>query len=406
MEKKLKLDKPLIFENRTPPYNAASILIFFALMSAIPFMIEANPATAMISGVMAVFFLVIALFIWQSIAGVVIIDRDGIEIKAPLKSTRLPWGQVSSRSHMTFKGTTTYHVHGLDKHKISFGEAVMNTPYILQIVDTVVESRPGSEWLDVPPAPRVTIYPGGPIVSTFVLAVMILVGGAIVIVSHYQNYINIFEIPTISAQEAQKYADKPNAVVRLRGPLHADSPVLSRDEKRQYALQVAFLTYGPSSRDEKVLDIWAPGLAWIGSGANRVKISMNDPIGDYLEELESGTLRADWRKSDLANSISDSMDEDIDQILKKNSDAGLVLYAIPQDAEAMAVGKVVQSGDHLLLRPLDERTWISTKSLEDMKTSVMKWMMLGLSGVLWGAIGILSGIRDIVSYRSKGQINW
>ncbi len=406
MEKKLKLDKPLVFANRTPLYNVASVLGLFIGISMIPMMIDFNTTTAAISGVIALIFVPIAIYIWSTIAGVVIVDRDGIEVKTKLSSKRLPWGHVSSRSHMTFKGSTTYYVHGLNKQKINFGEAVMDTPYILQIVDTVIESRPGSEWLDVPPAPRVTIYPGGPIVSTFVLAVMVLIGGLIVIVGHYQNYVNIFEIPTISAQEARRYADKPNAVVRLRGPLHADTPVQSRDEKNTYALQVAFLTYGPSSRDEKVLDVWAPGLAWIGSGADRVKISMNDPIADYLEELESGTLKADWRKSDLANSISSSMDEDIDQILKKNSDAGLVLYAIPQDAEAMAVGKVVQSGDHLLLRPLEERTWISTKSLEDMKTSVMKWMMLGLAAVLWGAIGIISGVRDIVSYRSKGQINW
>lgn len=406
MEKKLKLDKPLVFANRTPLYNVASVLGVFIGVSTIPMMIEFNTTTAAISGVIALIFVPIAIYIWSTIAGVVIVDRDGIEVKTKLSSKRLPWGHVSSRSHMTFKGSTTYYVHGLNKQKINFGEAVMDTPYILQIVDTVIESRPGSEWLDVPPAPRVTIYPGGPIVSTFVLAVMVLIGGLIVIVGHYQNYVNIFEIPTISAQEARKYADKANAVVRLRGPLHADSPVQSRDEKNTYALQVAFLTYGPSSRDEKVLDVWAPGLAWIGSGADRVKISMNDPIADYLEELESGTLKADWRKSDLANSISNSMDEDIDQILKKNSDAGLVLYAIPQDAEAMAVGKVVQSGDHLLLRPLEERTWISTKSLDDMKTSVMKWMMIGLAAVLWGAIGIISGVRDIVSYRSKGQINW
>ncbi|MFN8655069.1 MAG: hypothetical protein U0105_01920 [Candidatus Obscuribacterales bacterium] len=406
MEKKLKLDKPLVFANRTPLYNVVTMLGMFVAISVIPLLFEFNAASAGISGLMAVIFIPIALYIWHTISGVVIVDRDGFEVKSKLKSKRLPWGHVSSRSHMTFKGSTTYYVHGLNKEKISFGEAVMNTPYILQIVDTVVESRPGSEWLDVPPAPRVTIFPGGPIATTFILAVMTLVGALLVVVGHYQNYVNIIEIPTISAQEARKYADKPNAVVRLRGPLHADSPVQSRDEKNTYALQVAFLTYGPSSRDEKVLDVWAPGLAWIGSGADRVKISMNDPIADYLEELESGTLRAGWKKSDLANSISDSMDEDIDQILKKNSDVGLVLYAIPQDAEAMAVGKVVQSGDHLLLRPLDERTWISTKSLDDMKTSVMKWMMLGLAAVLWGAIGIISGVRDIVSYRSKGHINW
>lgn len=410
MERKLKLDKPLVFENRTLFFTPASLALIFIIISVSPlvfFPITEN--AAVISLVLAGFCFSVGLYLWNSISGILILDCDGIEVKTRFGAKRLPWSEVSFRSSKTFYSYTTYYIHSSNNKKLSFGEAIQDTPYALEIIDSVINLRPGaSGWLTVPPPPAVTTYPGGPITTVYALATGFLIYGLLMLHANYDDYVNLFTVPAIGMSEAKEYADKPQCV-QLTGSLRSEDVVQSRDGQEQYALQVAIFTYGNSEK-EKSLYAWVPAFTWISGQGARVKIICDDPKTDYLDEIESVTLGKDWKTSPKINPkiklISEAFDDQINKLVKKHGSVKLVLTGVRQNASVVAVGHLVHSGDHLLLRPPQEQTCLYVHSANDIKTTATKDLAMAATAIGWAILGIASGILQTLAYLRKGRIDW
>lgn len=409
MEKRLNIDKPLVFRKGTSLYTKVTVSVLLIILTASPLLIFANTGALIWVGIaISIILAAVSVYLWHFVTADVIVDSLGLEMKSSLWKNRLLWKDAKWMSDSTYRGVTTYTVKG-DNSKISFNSEIQNSAYLQSICGSAVHDTPGSDgYFPLPTDNLPPTVSSGPLTTTFLFAMMCTVMGAIGLVCTFDNTKTVLSAPLIPISQASTYLNKKQEIM-VYGALHCDEDLASRDGKHKYALQtVRIKDCSSSTRSSASCDtycLWAPSQAWLKDKTGEIEVTLKDPVNNSLPLSWETQLKKDWKTTGLFDLMAPTFDESIDKkIAGSKSNLDLTLRTIPQDGTVLMAGQVVKCEDHIRLDPTGSTTWIQCDSLDAVKNGALKWLAFNASLLLWGIIGLLAGRRQWAQAKKLGTL--
>ncbi|MBL0184376.1 MAG: hypothetical protein IPP97_01440 [Candidatus Obscuribacter sp.] len=401
MDKRLKLEKPLVFQNQFSSYTSTSMAIFIIAIAMVPLFVSAQAGPLVwFGGAISAALLWLGSWAWHKVHQSAIVNTDGIEMKSLIWKNRLLWNDAKELSQLSFRNADTHITYGTQNAKMTLSGILPNYLYLHAICHAAIYDAPGPDgYIPMPAAPVKSTFELAPITATFGVAAISLLLAVLILSSSFEHFEKAYFTPLVPISQAINYLDKKQDIL-LQNKLHSDLDISTRDGKNKYALQIASIKDNSNtncgSRCCSDSDCsWSPTLVWLQDGSNEIEVTVYDPDNYTLPQTWSGQLTKDWKNTDLFNLLSERFDADIDKKLADLKEpTSLILQAIPQDARVMVAGHVVKYENHLRLNPSGKTSWIQINSLEAMKEKQLSWLICCASLLLWSFAGIVTGIRQ------------
>lgn len=405
MEKRLKIDKALVFKRHISNYSLATLTLMFGALIVLPLIAFAKAGTLIwLGAVMSAAMAATGAYVWHVVTADAIVDSQGLETRSCLGKNRILWKDAKSLTDTRYRGTYTYTVHG-STGKVSFTDELQNASYLYTICSTVINSHPERDgYVHLPAAPSGNILSSGPLATTFVMAGVPTLLGAIIFCTNLESLNLAFNTPIVAISKAGDFVDKKQNII-MQGTLHSDEDLSSRDGKNKYAMQAIRISICHGSDNHSSYCLWAPGRAWLQDGKDEIEVTINDPDNNSLPLDWESALNKDWKNTGLRNLMAETFENSIDKKMAEWKDSlDVTLRSIPQDGKVLVAGRVVKCEDHLRLDPTGDASWIHTDSLEAIKNEALTWSSAGAALLLWGLIGVIAGFRQWAEFKKLGKI--
>lgn len=356
MTRRLNLQSPLVFEPFAPKFVRR--LVFLLIIA--PGVFFGNLAMSTFSGALLVISLVVivilsiafCLFVLDGIEGIVIVDADGIEWRSPIKKKRLLWNDglnFQVREMYSRGGTIRVFDVSSAEETISFGENLRNLEYLKALIDAGIHGRADKNSQVSLPPPFIDSASKSQTVNTLLLvAVLSFFGSVLAGILLIGEARILFFTPSAHIKDVAMYADKYTDI-RIKGKLHLEPPLVSRDKKHSLAYQYLQL----DDPTHTVTAIMNPPSIEIVEGSDKLTIQVpNFPPG-YFGMPTKTTFEKDWQNSDTGKMVA----VDVDDILKEyesvlpQKDHQLSLWSIEQDRPVEVVGHIKTENGQLFLKP-------------------------------------------------------
>ena len=405
MEKRLKIDKPLVFKRLISNYSLATLTLIFGALSVFPLIIFAKAGTLIwLGAVMSAAIAATGAYVWHSVTADAIVDSQGLETRSRLGNKRVLWKDAKSITYTSFRGSYNYTVYGT-KGDVSFTDGLQNASYLYTICSTVINNQPERDgYIHLPAAPYEDILSSGPLVTTFITAGIPIMLGATIFCTNLESLNLAFNTPIVPISKASDFVDKKQNII-MQGALHSDQELSSRDGKNKYAMQAIRITICHGSDNHSSYCLWAPERAWLQDGKGEIEVTINDPDNNSLPLDWESALKKDWKNTGLRNLMAETFESSIDKKMAEWKDSlDVTLRSVPQDGKVLVAGRVVKCEDHLRLDPAGDASWIHMDSLEAIKKEALTWSSAGAALLLWGLIGVVAGFRQLAEFKKIGKI--
>lgn len=190
MKRTLVLAEPVVFKSAThrllkyTMYGALAYIIGLSIVG----IVRLGLVPASLVGAVAILvcgFLLYGLI--DHFEKQIVIDRDGIEVRSPLRCRRIEWD--SELSFRTFKNRQGFH-HTLTNGKdtVKFGDNFVNYPYMVDLVNAVATLRGNCDHGIKPPAPpKRPVYSDKNIVHFTFFGIIAVAIGAVLSFGSYEG---------------------------------------------------------------------------------------------------------------------------------------------------------------------------------------------------------------------------
>ncbi len=377
MTRRLNLQSPLVFEPSVP--LIVRRLAFLAIIA--PGLFFGSMAMSFFSGiVLAVILAIIAilsicfcLFALDGIEGKMVVDADGIEWRSPIKKKRLLWNdglRFKTREFAFTRGVMrVYDVSSADK-TISFGENLKNHGYLFSLIDAGINGRTDKNSLIQTPVPPLDTTNEQTVKYLMAASVLLLVGSLLYSLLLIDEAKSLYWTPTVPISDVAKFAGK-DTEIRVKGILHTEPPVVSRDGKHSYSFQYVFL----GASDGTVLTVPNPSVIAITDGAEKLTVrAPKSRPGDFSESLETRLLK-DWQQTDVGKRIATNVDADFKEFEKEPRDIPyrIAVSNVQQDQPVEVIGRVKSENGEIQLQPSDSSIfWLTAPNKQSQQDFLYK----------------------------------
>lgn len=365
MARRLSLQAPVVFEPSAPPFLRR--LGFLAVLA--PGICFGLFAFEGFTGVMRIVVLLVIAFLsflfcrfgLDGIEGKVIVDADGIEWRSPVKKIRLLWNdglqfRVTQTTFARGGSFKTFYVISGDK-KIAFGENLRNQEYLHQLVDAGINGIADKNSLVHVALPPPEAGNQKMVESFMLVSVLAFLGALLMGALTYFDAQKIYFTPAPRISEIAQYAGK-DTLVRVKGRLHTEPPLVSRDGQHSYGFQ--FLQLERTNGDS--LTITNPSEFELIDGADKLSVmAVHQRPSEFSPQLVM-KLQGEWQKTEAGKMLPTNIDENFAEYAKKQPDTPLdvAVWNVEQDQLAEVVGHIKSEKGAMVLLPKEEPgEWLS-----------------------------------------------
>lgn len=357
MTRRLSLQTPLVFEPVLSPFLRR---LMIPLLLAPGFLfgslaISNFTGVLLIAALVAIGLLSIAFFLYafDGMEGKVIVDADGLEWRSPLKKKRLLWNEglrLKTKQFYSRGGVFRVHYVSSANTTISFGENLRNHPYLLSIIDAGINHR--ADKNSVVPLPLAPIdAPNSALMDTMVLvSVFLFVGAFIFAALLFDEAKVLYFTPSVKISDIGQYANK-DTEIRIRGKLHAEPPVVARDEQHSYGFQFVELE-GPR---RSLMSVVIPPEFTIAEGAAQSTVRAIHMQPRYFGKANKTIFQDDWQKSEVGKLVATNVDKHFKEYEKAlpTKDHNIAVWNLEQDQPVEVVGYVKSENGASFIQPTD-----------------------------------------------------
>lgn len=378
MARRLSLQAPVVFEPSAPAFLRR--LAFLAVIA--PGFYFGYLATTAFTGIalilvltlIAVLTIGLCLVAFDGIEGKVIVDADSIEWRSPMKKVRLIWNdglQLRIMQSTFARGASfrTYSVVSGDT-KLAFGENLQNQEYLLRLIDAGINGVADKNSVVHVPLPPPDSG-NQKMVESFMLVSLLAVIGALVMGAlAYYDVKKLYFMPAPRISEVATYAGK-DTLVRVKGRIHLEPPLLSRDGKHSFSFQ--YIRLKNANGDASSI-INPPEFNLIDDTKTLTVKAVHEWPDDFAAPLAM-KLQKNWQKTSVGNFLPDNLDETFKEYEKQLPalDMDLMVWNVPQDQPVEVVGRIKSENGSLLLQAVEEPgLWLS----KSVSKQIEPWLLV------------------------------
>lgn len=363
MTRKFRLQNQLVFEPSIPRFARKLVSLLLvgcgAGLTYLVFVSLTGALQIIVSIVVAILAILLFVAALDGIEGKVIVDAEGIEWQSPINKTRLLWSdglQFGVRYSYTRGGYIKIYDVMSANGKISFGENLRNHAYLRILIDTGINGIADENNELNLPLPPLDESKDVATNAMFLVSLLSFIGAVLVGLMLYQDAEILYLTPTVPIKDVAKYADK-YVDIKVKGNLHAEPPVVSRDQKHDYSYQFVRLNLPP----EEGTGVIFPFDLYLTEGPDKLRIKVSENPPNYFGESLRTPFKKNWQNSDVGKLTNETVDDHFKEFdnTPPSKDLEITVLNINQDQPVESIGHVkTQDGEFVLTAADGASFWL------------------------------------------------